>query len=170
MAANPLHCAYRVFAATRRNASLADFRIGGNFHDHNIGITTPGIFKNCARDIDGDNTPVGQIFINIAAHAIFKSMRLPHQGKCSMWRLVHQKPAHQGSCGPRLLASTFRVTQRLGNAKRLIACKASHGIAQNAVLAGPAWAYNQYQPSSHRTLIPSRHTRRTTGRPLLTLT
>ena len=107
MAANPLHCVCRVFAATRRNASLADLRISGNFHDHNIRITTPGIFKNCARDIDSDNTPLGQIFINIAAHAIFKSMRLPHQGKCSSWRLVHQKPAHQGSRGPRLRHRPF---------------------------------------------------------------
>ena len=169
MAANPLHCVCRVFAATRRNASLADLRISGNFHDHNIRITTPGIFKNCARDIDSDNTPLGQIFINIAAHAIFKSMRLPHQGKCSIGGLCIKSQLIKGvvvlGCGIDL--SGYAASRKR---ETIIACKASHGIAQNAVLACPARAHNQYQPSSHRTLIPSRQTRRTTGRPLLTLT
>jgi hypothetical protein len=41
-----------------------------------------------------------------------------------------------------------------------------HGIAQNAILADPAWTYNQNQFSRHSTRIPSRQTRRTIGMPL----
>jgi hypothetical protein len=41
-----------------------------------------------------------------------------------------------------------------------------HGIAQNAILADPAWTHDQNQSSRHSTRIPSRQTRRTTGMPL----
>ena len=57
-----------------------------------------------------------------------------------------------------------------GKHEARIASEMRHGVAQKAILADPAWTYNQNQPSRHSTRIPSRQTRRTTGTPLRRLT
>lgn len=43
----------------------------------------------------------------------------------------------------------------LGKHDARIAGEMRHGIAQNAILADPAWTYNQNQSSRHSTRIPS---------------
>mgnify|MGYP007034352997 CR=1 FL=1 len=93
------------------------------------------------------------------------AVRLPHQGKCAL-----NSKFIKGTLIQRVMILGGGISRpgyaSSGKHETRITRKVRHGIAQNAILAGPAWTHNQNQSSRHSTRIPSRQTRRTTGTPL----